>query len=100
MKRNSCGTPRLSRSAALVVRERQRLSTRALQSDAGFEEALSVAEAEGIDLGGEALREMGVAEVLAHSILGLLQGVVVAVPRARLGEFYPQPVAVLVVPHP
>lgn len=47
--------------------------------------------AEGVDLGGETLRDMGTAEVLAcdRSVLGLRQGVVVGALRARLGEFHP-----------
>ena len=45
-------------------------------------------QAVGVDPGGVALRDVVVAEVLAHDVadLALDQGVVVAVPRPRLGE--------------
>src|SRR5258706_15209090 len=48
--------------------------------------------AEGVDLSGEALRDMPVTEMFAHDgpILRFGQTVVVAVPGARLGELDPE----------
>ena len=51
-----------------------------MEVDVGVQEVL----AEGVDLGGKALRDMAVAQVFAHdgAVLGFGQTVVVAVPGA------------------
>ena len=59
--------------------------TGAMEVDVRIEKVV----AESVDLGGEALRDMAVAEVFAHdgAILGFRQAVVVTMAGTRLGEF-------------
>jgi len=61
-----------------------RKEARAVEVDIGVE----VITAEGVDLRGKALGDMGITQVLAYhrTVFGLHQGIVIAVAGSRLGE--------------